>query len=445
MEIQSSNYKISINKTIRQLLVLYFISLIFTYPYGIEIINDNFIRFPDLIAIAITSFSVSCWLLLGKSRLKIRPLLPILPFLILELLFPIIGAFYYGSMSDSLSSARVLLLYLPVTICILKLGNVSAYKLDLKLEKLFKIAVIINLIYCIIQLAVGMGLLPEFLLITNSLESWAADSHFNQLSGLRVSGFFVNVSALAAFGIITMSYFLAKFQVKKQGIYLVYLMTALLLIMLSTSRNAYIVAALIIFLSLITSGIKRSFKLAITIIISVVLLIILLNLYLELDYDVFFSRFIRVQEQGLEQDYSWSTRVEDVWPMVLSELRKYPWGTFIPSFKVLGIIDSGYLTYYAQGKWIFIAGLVSSFVWILIASFRVKNSQKNWAVFFLRYLLVYISPAMVVNNPMRSPFVIFALLYGLWFLSIDKQQFFKKSVPTYFLSARSSLSEVRGQ
>ena len=425
MRIQSYNTSIPINKTISTLLIWYGIAILFTYPYGIEVIGDNYIRLPDLIAISMAGLIGLHWFLSEKSKFKLQPLFPLLPFLCLELLYPILGAIYYGPTSVFLSSGRVLLLYLPIAICVMRLSTKSALKLDTKVEKLFKIAVIANLFYAIIQLAVNMGILPEFLLITNNLEAFAADAHFNQLSGLRISGFFINVSALATFGIVAMSYFLAKFQVKSQGKYLVYLMLALLLVMLSTSRSAYVVALIIIIFSLVTSKLKKSLKIALTIILSILFLALLLSLYLEIDYEVFFSRFIRIQEQGLEQDYSWSTRVQRLWPIILYRLRAYPWGTLVPSFKILGIIDSGYLTYYAQGKWIFIAGLFSSFILILLASFRVKNSYKNWSVFFLRYLLVYLLFSMVVNNPMRSPTVIFALSYGLWFLSIEKKQSLK--------------------
>ncbi len=445
MRLQSYNASFPVNKTISQLLLLYLISILFTYPYGIKVISDNYIRLPDLVALAIGGFAALCWLILGKSKLKLRPLLPILPFLCLELIFPILGAIYYGPISVSLSSGRIVLLYLPVTICIFRLSTVSALKLDFKLEKLLKIALITNLIYAIIQLAVSIGILPEFLLITNSLESFAADEHFNQISSLRVSGFFVNATALASFGIVAMSYFLAKFQVKSNRRYLSYVMLALLLVMVSTSRSAYIVALLIIVFGLLTSKFNKSFKISLTIILSVLFLLLLLNFYLEIDYEVFFERFIRIQEQGLQQDFSWDTRVEGLWPIILDKVKEYRWGTLVPSVKILGIIDSGYLTYYAQGKWIFITGLLSSFVSVLIASFRIKKTRQKWSVFLLRYLLVYLSLSMVVSNPMRSPVVIFALLYGLWFLSIDeKKQYLKNYASSRFLYKNNSFSRAEG-
>ncbi|MDJ0688881.1 MAG: hypothetical protein QNJ41_10250 [Xenococcaceae cyanobacterium MO_188.B32] len=442
MRIQSYNTSIPINKTISTLLIWYGIAILFTYPYGIEVIGDNYIRLPDLIAIAMAGLVGLHWFLLGKSKLKLQPLFPLLPFLCLELIFPIIGAIYYGPISVFLSSGRVLLLYLPITICVIRLSTKSALKLDTKIEKLLKIAVITNLFYSIIQLAVNMRILPEFLLITNSLEVFAADEHFNQLSGLRISGFFVNVSALATFGIVAMSYFLAKFQVKSKENHLLYVMIALLLVLLSTSRSAYVVALILIIFSLITSKLKKSLKIALTIILSFLFLALLLSLYLEIDYEVFFSRFIRIQEEGLQQDYSWSTRVQGLWPIILYRLRAYPWGTLVPSFKVLGIIDSGYLTYYAQGKWIFIAGLFSSFILILTASFRVKKSHKNWSVFFLRYLLVYLLFSMVVTNPMRSPTVIFALLYGLWFLSLAQNRYLRNNISSHLFYKYNNLSET---
>ena len=428
MRISSYNLSLPVNKTISKLLIWYTISILFTYSYGIEVVSDNYIRLPDLLALAMVGLLALYWFLVDNLKLTtLKPLFPLLPFLSLELIFPILGAIYYGPTSVFLSSGRVLLLYLPIAICVIRLGTKSALKLDIKIEKLLKTTIIINLIYSIMQLAVNRGILPGFLLITNILEAFAADAHFNEFSDLRVSGFFVNVSALATFGLVTMSYFLAKFQVKSKENYLLYVMLALVLVMLSTSRSAYVVALIIIIFSLVTSKLKKSLKISLTIIVSILFLALLLSLYLEIDYEVFFYRFIRIQEQGLDQDYSWSTRVQGLWPLILYKLRVYPWGTLVPSFKVLGIIDSGYLTYYAQGKWIFIAGLLSSFSLILSASFRAKNTRRNWSVFFLRYLLVYLFFSMVVNNPMRSPTVVFALSYGLWFLSIDKQEYLRNN------------------
>ena len=129
--------------------------------------------------------------------------------------------------------------------------------------------------------------------------------------------------------------------------------------------------------------------------------------------------------------------------MILYQLRYYPWGTLVPTFKTLGIIDSGYLTYYAQGKWIFILGLLSSFIFILIASFKVKSSNKSWAVFLTRYLLVYLLFSMVVTNSMRSPTVIFALLFSLWFLSIHREQYAHRQMLSHFFNRYSNYPEAK--
>ncbi|MBE9170092.1 hypothetical protein IQ238_22070 [Pleurocapsales cyanobacterium LEGE 06147] len=421
MRITNINASLPVNKVLADLLFFYVLSILFTYPYGIDLVADNSIRLPDLFSLAAGGFALASWLILGKSKLKLKALFPILPFFCLELILPIIGAIYYGPFSASLSSVRVLLLYLPVMVCCFRFGVSSSVQFERRLDKLFRITIILNLIYALVQLAVYLAILPEFLLITNSLELLAVDEHFNQITGLRVSGFFINTIALAAFGIVAMSYFLSKYKVSKKSSYLIYAMLALLLVLLSTSRVAYLAALLILLFNIITSKLNKSFKTIIITAIAIIFLGLILNVYLQIDYEIFFQRFIRLKEQGLEKDYSWNTRVVKLWPAVLLSLRKYPLGTLIPSFKVFGIIDSGYLTYYAQGKWLFIISLIFCFINIFLYSFRAKENKQGWSANFLRCLLIYLVLDMVVDNPMRSPTVIFALIYGLWFVSVEKQ------------------------
>lgn len=420
------NSSISIDKTLANLLFLYLASIIFTYPYGIPIVGDNYARFPDLFALAIGSFAVVVWSLQGKSKFRLVPVLSILPFFILETIFPLIGGIYYGSFSDSLSGIRVILLYLPIVVCCFWLGINSSLKLDRRIDKLLQIATIANLGYGIVQLAVYMGVFPQSILIGSYLDSFAADDHYREIQGIRIAGFFNNTTSFSVFGIVVLCYFLAKYKATDKTRYLAYLMLAVILVLLSTARAAYVGIVLIFLFNIFSSKISKSVKTIFITTLAIFLLLVVLSYYFQIDYERFFQRFIRISEEGLQQDYSWQTRVEGIWPEVISEMPNHPFGTLIPSYKVFGFIDSGYLTYYAQGSWLFIVGLLWFYISTFISLFRAKIKPQGWSVDFLYYLLLYIVPAMVVNNPMRSPTIVFALIYGLWFFSIEKKLISKR-------------------
>ena len=422
MRITPINASLSVNKTLANLLFLYIISILFTYPYGIAILEDSYARIPDLFAIAIGIFALAIWSLLNKSKFKLRPLLPIIPFLTLEVTLPILGGMYYEAfLSNSLSSMRVLLLYLPIGVCCCWLGISSSLKLDRRIDKLLRIAIIANLGYAIIQLAVYLGILSDSFLVSTSLDSFIADDHFREIQGLRIAGFFTNTTGLSVFGIVAMSYFLSKYKSIGRFYYLIYSMLALMLVILSTARAAYVGAVLIILFSILSSKLSKSIKTITIITLAVGLLLFVLGFYFKIDYEVFFHRFIRIREEGLAADYSWKNRVAILWPKVIAGMKDYPLGTLVPSYKIFRLIDSGYLTYYCQGKWLFIAGLL----WFYLSSYfnllSAKTIKKGWSVDFVYCLLIYIIPAMVTSNPMRSPVIIFALIYGLWFFSIEKQ------------------------
>lgn len=420
------NSSISIDKTLANLLFFYLVSIIFTYPYGIPIVGDNYARFPDLFALAIGSFAVVVWSLQGKSKFRLVPILSIVPFFILETVFPFIGGIYYGSFSDSLSGIRVVLLYLPIVVCCFWLGISSSLKLDRRIDKLLQIATIANLGYGIVQLAVYLGVFPQSFLIGTYLNSFAADDHYREIQGIRIAGFFTNTTSFSVFGIVVLCYFLAKYKATDKTRYLIYLMLAVILVLLSTARAAYVGIVLIFLFNIFSSKISKSVKTIFITTLATFLLLVVLSYYFQVDYERFFQRFIRISEEGLQQDYSWQTRVEGIWPEVISEMPDYPFGTLIPSYKVFGFIDSGYLTYYAQGSWLFIVGLLWFYISTFISLLKAKVKSQGWTVDFLYYLLLYIIPAMVVNNPMRSPTIVFALIYGLWFFSIEKKLLSKR-------------------
>src|SRR5690606_14260338 len=107
-------------------------------------------------------------------------------------------------------------------------------------------------------------------------------------------------------------------------------------------------------------------------------------------------RIIFVIEFGLEYDNSFGARMYRIWPLALQELRAYPFGTFSSPTEKIGLIDSGYLTYYAQGKWVFIFILFLFLVSILIRGMKSFSNKRNWATIMLLSISLYIVGSMIV-------------------------------------------------
>ncbi len=70
-----------------------------------------------------------------------------------------------------------------------------------------------------------------------------------------------------------------------------------------------------------------------------------------------FYRFTRIVESGLLADVSFGQRIQHTWPAALAVARDYPFGTLISAPRIAALIDSGYLNFYMQGKWVFIASV----------------------------------------------------------------------------------------
>ena len=78
--------------------ILYLIALCFGYPYGLTLIGDVNFRIPDVIALLL--ILLGGLLLLKIKRVLIKPFIVILPFLILEIILPIIGGVFQTGFWD---------------------------------------------------------------------------------------------------------------------------------------------------------------------------------------------------------------------------------------------------------------------------------------------------------------------------------------------------------
>ena len=86
------------------------------------------------------------------------------------------------------------------------------------------------------------------------------------------------------------------------------------------------------------------------------------------------------------------------------------------------MIDSGYLNYYLQGRWLFVAALAVLLAgqwWIGLRAFFGPASRRLGLL--VLFLVIYLSAAMVVSNPLRSPLMIAFIVFALWRIGFEQQ------------------------
>lgn len=404
--------QLKISALLDGLLIAYICSLIFFYPFGIPVLGNNNIRISDIIAFPLLALGLISFFQFGS--IKKLPLLNsiILLFVVFELFYPLLGLFVgYEGLGAFGNTLRMTLIWLPFYLYILINEEGKVEKIDKYLNRILKVSLLLNIGYGLIQIAVKVRILPYNFLITKYLEPFAVDSHFRVTDGIRASGFFVNTTALSVFAILSLSYFLGRFIGKKRVEDSVYILISFVAIILTTSRAAVFTGALILGIGWLFFDRKR--KLITLLIFTVVagLMFTLIEVYI--GSEVLFERFIRLAEVGA-QDNSFAARSDRIWPRVLQRLEEFEMGTLVNAVSKVGLIDSGYLTYYSQGKWPFLFVLVAFLGAIIFCGLNIFRNSKNWGNFMVLAIGIYLVSTMVVLNPLRSPIVIFFLLFGLW-------------------------------
>ena len=146
--------------------------------------------------------------------------------------------------------------------------------------------------------------------------------------------------------------------------------------------------------------------------------------------DVAFSRFERLADAGLLEDVSFGARVYGTWPTALAAARDYHFGTLIQAPRALPLIDSGYLTYYLQGKWLFVAAVLVLLagLWLLgLRAFFGPRSQRLGLMTL--FLAIFLTGALIISNPPRSPLVISFVVFSLWRLTVERGAAVLQSLP----------------
>ena len=160
------------DKFVLYIFTIYFLLLIYSYSYGIQLINDKHIRIPDIIV-----FVFIYLIIINKNKLNIKNA-PKLLFMIIivEMGFYIIAAIYYKNIFEILSGFRIVYLYFPAILLGILDNNKLIEKFDQILIKVLKITIIVNLIYSLIQIFVIKEIIPEYFLITKFLSKFAVDN-----------------------------------------------------------------------------------------------------------------------------------------------------------------------------------------------------------------------------------------------------------------------------
>ena len=124
---------------------------------------------------------------------------------------------------------------------------------------------------------------------------------------------------------------------------------------------------------------------------------------------------------GCSRTVSFGARVYDTWPTALAAARDYTFGTLIQAPRALPLIDSGYLTYYLQGKWLFVAAVAGAARGPVVAgSARVLRPAFAATRLDDPVSRIFLTGALIISNPLRSPLVISFVVFSLWRLTVER-------------------------
>ena len=363
------------------LLTSYLFSITIFYQYGI-----GSVRFFDIITLIVIFFCIKE--ILVEKKLEVdKKLLFFLPLILSESYFNLISITI--DIENFLTFIRYFFIYLT-PILLISLDK----KRECKIKNYFLFLLIINVIYSAVQISVGNNLLNEKFLFTRNFNMILAESHLELFKWTsRVNGFFINSTQYSIFLSVYL-YLLydkaikTKIDLKKSIIILLTIIS----IILTQSRLALLIAVLNTVCFFIFS--KEKSKILIFSTFSLLIFKNYLSKYL--------FRVYRLFNQG-ESDYSAHTRLV-LWKEILKKMDEYPFGTIEGAVKTLGLVDSGYLTYYIQGKWLMLIPIFVLISFLYFYSISTKN-------FFLFFLTNYLTVVMFFFNILHNFFIVFIIIY----------------------------------
>lgn len=398
---------------------LYFISLLFFYPYGVALFGDNNIRITDLLAIP--SILVSVFVLVLSKRVAHYSIMGsiVMIFILMEITLPLMGFLSgiegLGALSNSF---RMALIWLPLFLFVLTSSFDEFPKFDLFVNYVLRYTILINLFYGVIQLGVKIKIVPRSFLLTELFTPYAVDDHFRVTDGFRASGFFTNTSTLSIFGILCVVYFISRFLKYKNRTDSIFIFISLMVLLITLSRAAFISVIPTFFIAWFFLNPKLKVMSLVAFFLFIVIVYLLVDYYVGVD--VLFRRVFFLFNNNAVEDSSFSKRFYTIWPRALQRLEAYPFGTLVSPTTKIGLIDSGYITYYAQGKIFSILILVAFLGILFYQGLKCFIRSDQWTRIMLLGIIIYTIGTMVVLIPLKSPLIIFFILFAVW--GIDGQE-----------------------
>lgn len=395
------------------LLVIYLAATLFLYQFGLVFGAGAAFRIPDFFAFACIALGAAVIAYRLRLTHTFRSLLPIAPLVSFEVLLPLIGTVAMGRGLDN--SVRMLFLWAPMLLYVAALAPTpSPPSLHKNIRRVIVASLIANLIYSIVQMLSKSGFLPQSMVILAHLQPIAIDDSFRPIiQGMRAQGFFINSTGLSVFGTCCLAYFLGSHYDTKRRNDMLMAMLSILLVLLSMSRTGLIAVASILVAYLFLTDTRLAMRFVAQFGLLLIIALVVIDRYIGLE--LLLSRievFLALGAAGALEDYSFMARFYGTWPNTLAQLREYPFGTLVSASSELGLIDSGYLTLYAQGKWPFIAAfalVIAHTTWVGIR--RHTRSGPSISLFLTG---VFLTLGMVMANPIRNSFVVFMLTYLSW-------------------------------
>ena len=399
--------------TYETVVLAYLVTLLFLHPYGIALNAEANLRFPDLVALVALMAGFGGILLRGKVYVNHLFYVICGAFVVLELVLPVLGAVGYKRPVDLVSAFRMAMFWMPMVFLTMLAPAHRALRFEQRLDSLLLVTLWLNLGYALVQIGVSLGFVPRSLVITNLLSPWALDQNVNIIQGLRPAGFFANSTALSAFAVVCLCFFYAKYVAWRAMRDLVCSLMAVALVVFTASRAAFVAAIVILLVGWLRLPVPR--KMTVLSIVVAGSAALLWTIEATIGIAETFYRFQRLLESGLLEDQSFAARFYHIWPAAIDAARDYTVGTLIQAPRALPLIDSGYLNYYLQGKWVFVVALAAMLAGLWFVGIRAFVGGRGQRIGVMSlFLAIYLTGGLIISNPLRSPLVVFFIVFALW-------------------------------
>ena len=326
--------------------------------FFIDVPGGLTVRLIDVVELAMAAVVMKNCLVAPKVRTGLFPpwlFLVYCFFFALLILCPVLGIVVYDfEMGLMASSFRFMSFALLVWFCFqLKIDGRQASR---GLQRALVIAVIANFIYAVLQKMEFRGIIPWGALPHHYVTLWYQGAKFADWG--RTNGLFLNPNKLGWLGVTSYCVFFVGC-LHGHRWHKLLAMISILLALLSNSRSAIFtilgVTTVIIFVlaaEMVARG--KSKKIVAVRIVEFILLLTAGGYAIWQWSAALFKikrvmRFVRVASEGTQVDTSLTGRIQGHWQNGLNAVQLYPWGTGVDPVACVGVIDSGWLSYWVQG------------------------------------------------------------------------------------------------